>query len=98
MTTDIENVKAYLRAAFNDVPAQTTDSDGQLYGFFVDMLNHLCAASEPFLSWRESQIMALYFGRRMSQEEIAAALGVSDRTVRRDYNNALESVAARVAL
>lgn len=96
---DIDDVKAYLRAAFNDVPMQTTDGDGKLYDFFVDMLCHLCAASEPFLPWRQVQVVSLYFGpHRLSQERIAEALGVSERTVRRDYNEALESIAARVTM
>ena len=96
---DIGNVKAFLRAAFNDVPIQTTDAEGRLYESFVDALNHLCAASEPFLSWRQTRIVAFYFGPwRMSQERIAEVLGVSERTVRRDYNDALESIAERVSL
>ena len=96
MTPDVENVKAYLKAAFCDVPLKFADGDGNLTERFLDMLNHLCACSEPFLTWRQAQVMALYFAERLSQEEIAERLGVNERTVRRDYSDALESVARRV--
>jgi DNA-directed RNA polymerase specialized sigma24 family protein len=97
--TNIDDVKAWLRAAFNDVPARMADGDGQLTERFLQMLNHLCAASAPFVSWRQATILSLYFGpARLSQERIAEVLGVSDRTVRRDYNDALENIAERVSL
>jgi predicted transcriptional regulator len=99
VVADIENTKAKLRAAFNDIPMQMADGDGQLTEQFLEMLHHLCAASQPFLTWRQSRIMALYFGPpRMTQERIAEVLGVSVRTVRNDYSGALEAIAERVEM
>ena len=94
---DIEGTKAHLRAAFNDVPMQMADMDGQLYERFVCKLNYLCSASEPFLTKRQSWVVALYFGPwRMSQERIAETLGWSLRTIKNDYSDALKMIAERV--
>lgn len=97
MASDPWDVKAKLRAAFVDFEGKMTDGE-DLTDRFIERLNTLCAASEPFLTWRQEMILIMYYSPlRRNCEQIAQALHVSERTVVREKMRAERIVARRIS-
>ena len=95
-TDELLDAKAKLAAAFQDFYVRMARIDGDLTERFVEYLNHLGAAAPPCLPWRQARVLALRYGKGLTHEQIAEELGISERTVQRDYREALESIAVQV--
>jgi hypothetical protein len=106
---EIDDVRFWLRRLFNDFTVRMTTGH-EMPDFrpgFLDILNHACAASVPFLTYRQRLIVQLLYTSYVDQDgnrvrltaaDVGERLGIDERTVRREHRAALEKVAARVSL
>lgn len=105
----IEDVRYWLRQLFSGDCQKMTNGTTlpEFRGRFLEILNHACACSEPFLTLRQRDVITLLYTRfvnddgdtvRLTVDDVAAMLRIPRRTVERDHRRALELIAKHVDL
>lgn len=112
----IEDVRYWLRQLFSGDCVKMTECVKTVRGkvatldfqeHFLDILNHACACSEPFLTLRQRDVVTLLYTRfvdnngdmvRLTVDDVATMLRIPKRTVERDHRRALELIAEHVDL
>ena len=105
----IEDVRYWLRQVFSyDCVKMTEGVELPVFrSRFLEILNHACPCSEPFLSLRQRDILTLLYTlfvdehgdmMRLTVSDVAVRVRVDERTVRRDHRKALEIIAEHVDL
>lgn len=102
----VDDAKYWLRQVFNNHYIKMTDGVELpvLRPRFLEILNHACPCSQPFLTRRQRDVLTLLYTNferdgeivRYTVSEVAELLGVPERTVHRDHRLALEAIAEQV--
>lgn len=100
MPSRVKDVMSMLRAAHLDIDVEMANHDGNLTPRFVDYCQLHCAETTPAvqLTWRQRQILLMYYRHEMTQAQIAERLRIDVRTVQRDLYKACAKIADVVDL